>query len=56
MAEKHEPLSLKNVRNVDELLRAIKALQMADKYKAAVPANWPYNELIGDKVCVGKSI
>ncbi len=37
-------------RNVDELLRAIKALQMADKYKAALPANWPYNELIGDKL------
>ncbi len=37
-------------RNVDELLRAIKALQMADKFKAAVPANWPYSELIGDKL------
>lgn len=37
-------------RNVDELLRAIKALQMTDKYKAAMPANWPYNELIGEKI------
>ncbi|KAA8923383.1 peroxiredoxin [Thermoplasma sp.] len=37
-------------RNVDELLRAIKALQMSDKYKGAMPANWPYNELIGDKM------
>ncbi len=37
-------------RNVDELLRAIKALQMADKYKSAIPANWPNNELIGENV------
>ncbi|MEM0155321.1 MAG: peroxiredoxin [Thermoplasmataceae archaeon] len=37
-------------RNVDELLRAIKALQMADKYKAAIPANWPSNEIMGENV------
>jgi Peroxiredoxin len=37
-------------RNVDEILRAIKALQMTGKYKAAMPANWPNNELIGEKV------
>ncbi|MGC8609372.1 MAG: peroxiredoxin [Thermoplasmata archaeon] len=37
-------------RNVDELLRAIKGLQVSDKYKAAMPANWPVNEIIGDKV------
>lgn len=35
-------------RNVDELLRSIKALQMNDKYKVALPANWPNNELIGE--------
>jgi peroxiredoxin (alkyl hydroperoxide reductase subunit C) len=35
-------------RSVDELLRAIKALQMNDKYKVALPANWPNNELIGE--------
>ncbi|MGC8645235.1 MAG: peroxiredoxin [Thermoplasmata archaeon] len=34
-------------RNVDELLRAIKALQMNEKFKVALPANWPNNELIG---------
>ncbi|KAF2955173.1 peroxiredoxin [Marinitoga sp. 38H-ov] len=39
-------------RNLDEILRAIKALQLADKSKAAMPANWPNNELIGDKVIV----
>jgi peroxiredoxin (alkyl hydroperoxide reductase subunit C) len=37
-------------RNVNEILRAIKALQLSDKYKVAMPANWPENELIGDKV------
>lgn len=37
-------------RNVDELLRAIKALQMTAKYKAAMPANWPVNEIMGAKV------
>ncbi len=37
-------------RSVDELLRVIKALQVVDKYKASIPANWPYNELIEDKV------
>ncbi|MEL9998933.1 MAG: peroxiredoxin [Thermoplasmata archaeon] len=36
-------------RNVNEILRAIKALQMSDKYKVALPANWPENELIGNK-------
>lgn len=37
-------------RSIDELLRVINGLQMADKYKAAIPANWPNNEIIGDKV------
>lgn len=30
-------------------MRAIKALQTSDKYKVAMPANWPDNELIGNK-------
>jgi peroxiredoxin 2/4 len=37
-------------RQVDEVLRALKALQTADKYKVAMPENWPNNELIGSKV------
>lgn len=37
-------------RQVDEVLRALKALQIADKHKVAMPENWPNNELIGDKV------
>lgn len=37
-------------RNVNELLRSIKALQMTDKHKVAVPANWPNNEVMGEEV------
>lgn len=39
-------------RNIDEILRIIKALQTSDKHKVAIPANWPNNELIGDKVII----
>jgi peroxiredoxin (alkyl hydroperoxide reductase subunit C) len=39
-------------RNVDELLRVIKALQMNDQYKVALPANWPNSELIGANAIV----
>jgi len=35
-------------RNIDEILRMIKGLQVADKYEAAIPANWPNNELVGE--------
>jgi len=37
-------------RQIDEVLRALKALQTADKNKCAMPENWPNNELIGSKV------
>ncbi len=39
-------------RNMDELLRAVKALQTADAQKCAVPAGWPNNEVVGDHVIV----
>lgn len=39
-------------RNFDEFLRMIKAFQIADANHVAMPANWPNNELIGDKVIV----
>jgi len=39
-------------RNMDEILRAVKALQIADKYGVAMPAGWPQNELIGNKVLI----
>lgn len=42
-------------RNVDEVLRAIKGLQMFDESKVMGPANWPNNEIIGDKVMVSPS-
>jgi peroxiredoxin (alkyl hydroperoxide reductase subunit C) len=39
-------------RNIDEILRVIKALQTSEKNKVAIPANWPNNELIKDKVII----
>lgn len=39
-------------RNIDEIIRAIKALQMSDKQKVAVPHNWPNNELVKDSVII----
>ncbi|NLI73579.1 MAG: peroxiredoxin [Euryarchaeota archaeon] len=37
-------------RNIEELLRIIQALHVVRKYKVGTPANWPSNELIGEKV------
>ena len=39
-------------RNMDEILRAIEAMQISDKYGVAMPANWPNNELVKDNVIV----
>ena len=39
-------------RNFDEILRMIKGFQVADAQKVAMPANWPNNELIGNRVSV----
>lgn len=39
-------------RNIDEILRMIIGLQISEKLKAAIPANWPNNELVGEKVIV----
>lgn len=39
-------------RNMDEIARALIALQVADQYKVALPANWPKNELIGDNAII----
>jgi len=38
-------------RNMDEVVRAVKALQISDK-QGAVAAGWPNNELIGDRIIV----
>ena len=39
-------------RNMDEVVRAVRALQVSDKNGVAVPAGWPANELIGDRVII----
>ncbi len=39
-------------RNMDEIIRIVKGLQAVDKYKVAMPANWPNNELVKDEVII----
>ncbi len=39
-------------RNMDEIVRAVKAFQVSDKNGVAMPANWPENELIQDQVII----
>jgi len=39
-------------RNMDEILRVVKGMQIADKNGVAMPANWPNNEIIGENVIV----
>jgi peroxiredoxin 2/4 len=39
-------------RDWDEIIRALKALQISDENKVALPHKWPNNELIGDRVIV----
>ena len=39
-------------RNMDEILRVVKAFQVSDENKVAIPANWPNNELMKDEVII----
>lgn len=39
-------------RNIDEVLRSVKALQTAEKNKVATPANWPNNAVLKDRVII----
>ncbi|MEJ5272637.1 MAG: peroxiredoxin [Spirochaetota bacterium] len=39
-------------RNMDEILRVVEAMQISDKNRVAMPANWPNNELIKDRVII----
>ena len=39
-------------RNISEIVRMVKAIQIADKGGVAMPANWPSNELIGGDVII----
>jgi len=42
-------------RNIDEILRALRALLVSDKYNVALPEKWPNNYLIKDHVIVPPS-
>ncbi|MEM0024962.1 MAG: peroxiredoxin [Zestosphaera sp.] len=39
-------------RNIDEILRILKALQVHEEHGVAIPANWPNNELIGERAII----
>lgn len=39
-------------RNIDEVVRVVKAMQISDKNRVAMPANWPENEIVKDNVIV----
>ncbi len=39
-------------RNIDEIVRVVKAMQISDKNGVAMPANWPNNEEFGDDVII----
>jgi len=39
-------------RNMDEILRVVEAMQIADKNNVAMPADWPNNELVKDHVII----
>ncbi len=39
-------------RNMSEILRVLEAFQVSDKHNVAMPANWPNNELIKDRVII----
>ncbi len=39
-------------RNMDEILRMVKGLQLSDKEGVAIPANWPNNEIVKDHVII----
>ncbi len=39
-------------RNIDEILRVVKAMQISDEKGVAMPANWPNNSRFGDEVII----
>ncbi|MCK4717366.1 MAG: peroxiredoxin [Thermoplasmata archaeon] len=39
-------------RNMDEVVRIVKGLQISDNNGVAMPANWPENEMVGDHVII----
>lgn len=43
-------------RNMDEVVRIVEGLQLYDATQLMAPANWPHNEIIGDKVLVPPTV
>lgn len=43
-------------RNMDEVVRIVKGLQLYDETQLMAPANWPNNEILGDQVLVPPSV
>ncbi len=39
-------------RNMDEILRVVEAMQISDENQVAMPANWPNNEILKDRVII----
>ena len=39
-------------RNIDEVVRIVNGLQIADKNSVAMPAGWPENEIVNDHVII----
>ena len=39
-------------RNMDEILRIVEAMQISDANQVAMPANWPNNEMLKDRVII----
>lgn len=39
-------------RNMDEIVRIVKAMQISDENGVAMPANWPKNEIVEDHVII----
>jgi len=39
-------------RNIDEIIRIVKGMQISDNNGVAMPANWPENELVKDDVII----
>ncbi len=39
-------------RNMEEILRSLEAMQYSDKNGVAMPANWPKNDILNDRVII----
>lgn len=39
-------------RNIDEIIRMVKAFQVSESQKVAMPENWPNNEFMKDRVII----